>query len=92
MTETRMIDCEICQGDTGWVVPGAERWERCEACDGTGEVEVTMQPINCDDLDAIPVLMPYVAPPVPRAGIAALILGIVAGCIGFILVLTAHVP
>lgn len=57
---TRMIECPACRGE------GVRTWiggidyrsggyieygDRCHYCDGTGEVEIALEPITLDDLD-----------------------------------------
>lgn len=58
---TRIIHCPVCGGDRGHAVPvdidrrdGSliERWQSCEACEATGEVEIELEEIEVADLDA----------------------------------------
>lgn len=50
--------CQECGGDGGHAVPVdinrfhgglIERWDRCCACDGTGEIELETVPVTLDD-------------------------------------------
>jgi hypothetical protein len=67
--EERIVTCEVCGGDGGWEVAetgpygyrydpndGAliTHWRKCEACAGTGQVAVEVQPIDLSDLAEIP--------------------------------------
>lgn len=54
----RLMPCEACGGDRGHdfgPVPTPYgpfyRWTVCDACNGTGEVEVEMLPITMADLE-----------------------------------------
>lgn len=60
---TRMVPCGVCRGDKGHAVPvdidrrdGSliERWQPCEACEATGEIEIELEEIEMADLDAAP--------------------------------------
>lgn len=46
----RIITCAVCGGDKGHMNFDG-RWERCPACEGEGEFEVELQPIEMEDLD-----------------------------------------
>ena len=57
MMETRFVTCSGCDGSGVYVI-GHGRWpdgsenneERpCMGCDGTGEVEQEVEPVECDD-------------------------------------------
>ena len=62
MTRPCWNACPACGGD-GLIVTetgidrttGAlmEQFDRCDYCDGRGEIEETAQPIDCDDIDGI---------------------------------------
>ncbi|WEX10307.1 hypothetical protein [Chelativorans sp. AA-79] len=55
-TETRMICCPNCGGDGGWDGEFSPvhygHWTACTYCEGTGNIEVDVEPITADDLDA----------------------------------------
>ena len=69
MCETRIIVCRNCGGDGGWDEPsyrfGGDFWDwyECGACNGEGDVEVEVEPIDEDDLFIVP--FPADAPPSP---------------------------
>lgn len=58
--ETRIVDCDHCGGDGGWEtqprgfcsVRGTPitDWIECTACDGTGEMEIEVEPISQEEL------------------------------------------
>lgn len=55
--ETRIVPCFTCEGDAGWEGPpsridGSGRWHNCEACNRTGEVEIEVEPISMEDIEA----------------------------------------
>jgi hypothetical protein len=59
MTCTRIIPCEECGGDGGFTEPVSlnpftgrikEKTYRCLTCNGTGEMEIELQPITIEDL------------------------------------------
>lgn len=59
MPNTRIVPCEACNGDRGfesapygvnhWDGAPLTHWIRCTACDGRGEFEVELQPVEMDD-------------------------------------------
>jgi len=49
MRETRCVVCAICGGD-GFFDESGHRWRKCEPCDGKGEIEVEIAPIEMEDL------------------------------------------
>ena len=60
MSNTRIIPCPVCGGDRGHAIPVdinrrngelIERWQSCEACEATGEIEVELEPIELEDLE-----------------------------------------
>jgi hypothetical protein len=60
--EHMIIPCPECGGDRGWAVPvdidrrdGSliERWQQCEVCEATGELEIEPEPIELEDLDSM---------------------------------------
>jgi hypothetical protein len=59
---TRIIHCPACGGDKGHAYPvdidrrdGSliERWQHCEVCEATGEIEVELEPVELEDLEAL---------------------------------------
>lgn len=48
--EFAVIVCERCGGDGSFDESG-DRWRKCEACDGTGIIEVGLTAIDMEDLD-----------------------------------------
>ncbi len=59
MTDTRIIPCEECGGDGGFTYPVShdpfsntirEAWDECRACDGTGQMEIEVEPIELEDI------------------------------------------
>jgi DnaJ-class molecular chaperone len=58
MSETTMyVDCPCCGGNGAHIISRFE-WEDtylgpCEACGGTGQVEVELQPIEMEDLGQV---------------------------------------
>lgn len=62
MNDTRTIPCERCGGDKGFDVPHdidrrdgglITHWVECSACGGTGDMEIEIEPIDIEDLDAM---------------------------------------
>src|SRR4051812_37772965 len=49
--EVRTVACAYCGGDKGHFEGGNERWIRCTACDGEGEFEVELKPVDLEDLE-----------------------------------------
>lgn len=47
MCDFRIIACECCGGDGGWLE--GDRWQACTACDD-GQVEIGVRPVTLDDL------------------------------------------
>lgn len=77
MTDTRIIDCDRCGGDGGWFTPYAidrtyggyhETWTRCEACNGSREMEIEVQPIEMEDLPPM-----HITPDAQRALLNAIL-------------------
>lgn len=66
--ETRIVPCEKCGGDGGWENPISHdpfrdtiRYSKvvCEACDGSGVMEIEVEPIDWYALsNGIPTVMP----------------------------------
>ena len=50
---TRIVTCSDCGGDGGGYEGGNERWIKCQACEGKGEVETEFEPITMEDLDHV---------------------------------------
>jgi hypothetical protein len=60
MPDVRIIACPSCDGDRGWESApyGIDyndgslltSWIKCNECDGTGEVEIEVEPITLNDL------------------------------------------
>lgn len=48
--EVRIIRCSSCGGDGGHH-DFAGQWSRCYLCDGDGEIEIEVMPIEMEDLD-----------------------------------------
>lgn len=60
MSELRLTHCEVCGGDGGFSEPVShdpfsgrirEQVYACDACGGTGEVEIELQEIEMSDLE-----------------------------------------
>jgi hypothetical protein len=60
MCNTRIIVCDECGGDGGWVYPVSfdpftgrigEQRQECFACEGTGQNEIEVEPIELEDLE-----------------------------------------
>ena len=60
--DSRALTCEACGGDGGWDVESTfnpftgnigYRSLECRACDGFGEIEIGLEPIEMEDLDDI---------------------------------------
>lgn len=58
----RAFPCGTCGGDRGFDVPHdidrydgslITQWVECTACDGLGEYEAELMPIDCDELDEV---------------------------------------
>lgn len=48
---SRIIACSCCGGDGGGFEGGNERWIRCTACDGKGEVETELEPVSLEEME-----------------------------------------
>lgn len=60
-TEMRIVECPCCGGDGGAEIwsgydprdgQATGYWRTCECCEGRREVEVEVEPIEMEDLDA----------------------------------------
>jgi hypothetical protein len=51
ISEPRIIVCVCCGGDRGHNDYDG-RWHVCRACDGEGEIEIEVEPVTMEDLDA----------------------------------------
>ena len=45
-----VMPCIVCGGDGSFDESG-DRWRKCEACDGTGRVEIGLTSIDMEDLE-----------------------------------------
>ncbi len=50
-SEIRIVACSCCGGDGGFYEGGNERWTRCTACNGDGELEIELSPVGLDELE-----------------------------------------
>ena len=49
--EIRIIPCGACGGDGGGYEGGNERWIRCVACNGQGELETELEPVSLEEME-----------------------------------------
>ena len=58
--DTRIIPCQRCGGDGGHEIwtgydprngDAIGHWQKCSLCDGTGDNEIELEPIEEEDLD-----------------------------------------
>ena len=51
MSDFRIICCPNCDGD-GRLHTWGTHTPRCRVCEGTGQIEIEVEPIEMEDLDA----------------------------------------